>query len=81
MHKISLYVMFTLMTEKKGIKIHGKRTTESMYKEYTQLEDMKVMRSLEPGILTKSQKIGSLRAINLIKEKLWKTKSKDVHIW
>ena len=54
MHKISLYVMFTLMTEKKGIKIHGERTTESMYKEYTQLEDMKVMRSLEPGILTKS---------------------------
>ena len=55
MHKISLYVMFTLMTEKKGIKIHGERTTESMYKEYTQLEEMKVMVVLDPESLTKSK--------------------------
>ena len=40
-----------------------------MYKEYIQLEDMKLMKGLNPGSLTRSQKRGALRAINSIKEK------------
>ena len=40
-----------------------------MYKEYKQLEDVKVMGALNPGILTRSHKKGALRAIDLIKEK------------
>ena len=46
-----------------------------MYKEYTQLEDMKLMESLNPESLTRSQKKGALRAINPIKEK-WSGKLK-----
>ena len=42
----------------------------AMYKEYTQLEDMKVMGALKPESLTRSQNKVALRAINLIKEKL-----------
>ena len=40
-----------------------------MYKEYTQLEEMKVMGELKPDSLTRSHKKGELRSINLIKEK------------
>ena len=38
-----------------------------MYKEYTKLEDMKVMGALKPDSLKISQKKGALRAIKLIK--------------
>ena len=40
-----------------------------MYKEYTQMEYMKVMGSLEPEILKRLHKKGEPWAINLIKEK------------
>ena len=40
-----------------------------MYKEYTQLEDMKGMWALYPGSLTISKKKGVLLTINSIKEK------------
>ena len=40
-----------------------------MYKYYTQLDDMKVTVVLIPDSLTKSQKMGFLCIINLIKEK------------
>ena len=40
-----------------------------MYKKYTQLEDMKLMGTLNPDSHTRSQKKIALRAINLIKEK------------
>ena len=63
-HKLAVDV--TLMTAKKGIKTHGERAVAAMYKEYTQLEEIKLMVALEPG-LTISQKKGALRAINLIK--------------
>ena len=33
---------------KKGIKKHGDRAVADIYKESTQLEDMKVMESLDP---------------------------------
>ena len=40
-----------------------------MYKEYTQLEDIKVMLALNPDSLIISHNKGALRAMNLIKEK------------
>ena len=69
MHKLAVDVTFTQMTAKKGIRKHVERVVADMYNEYTQLEDMKLMGSLNPNSLTISQKKGSLRAINLIKEK------------
>ena len=53
MHKLAMDVTFTQMTSKKGIKKHGDRAVEAMYKEYIQLEDMKVMGALNPDILTR----------------------------
>ena len=50
------------------IKKHGERAVIAMYKEYTQLEDMKVMRALNYDSLKRSQNKVALRAINLIKE-------------
>ena len=67
MHKLAVDVTFTQMIAKKGIKKHGDRVVASMYKEYTQLEDIKVMGELKHYNLTRSQKKVSLRAINLIK--------------
>ena len=69
MHKLAVDVKFTLMTSKKGIKKRGERAVAGMYKEYTQLKDTTVMGSLNPDRLTKTQKKGALRAINVIKEK------------
>ena len=69
MHKLTVDVTFTQMTTKKGIEKHGERAVSAMYKEYTQLEDMKVMGEINSESLTRSHKKGELRAINLIKEK------------
>ena len=66
-HKLAVDVTFTQMTAKKGIKKHGEIAVAAIYKEYTQLEYMKVMGALNPDSLTISQKKGSLRAIKLIK--------------
>ena len=49
--------------------MQGERELTAMYKEYTQLEDMKLMGALNPDSLKRSQKKGTLRTINLIKEK------------
>ena len=43
MQKISVDVTFTHMTTNKGIKRHGDRTVDTMYKEYKKSENMKVM--------------------------------------
>ena len=53
--KIAVYVMFMQIIAKKGIKRHYERSIASMYKEYTQLEEMKVMVVLDPESLTKSK--------------------------
>ena len=58
MNTLAVDVTFTQMTAKEGIKKHGERELVSMYKEYTQLEDTKVMGALEPERLTRSQKKG-----------------------
>ena len=68
MHKLSVDVTFTQITAKKGIKTHGERAVEAIYKEYTQLEYMKVMGALNPDSLIISHNKGAPRAINLIKE-------------
>ena len=69
MHKLAVDVTFTKMMSKNGIKKHGVRAVEAMYKEYKQVEDMKVIGALIPDSLTRSQKKRALNAINLIKEK------------
>ena len=53
-------VTFTQMTAKKGIKKDGERELIAMYKEYTQLEDMKLMGELDLNSLTISHKKVSL---------------------
>ena len=68
MHKLAVNVTFTLMKSKKGIKNHEERGLSVMYKEYIKLEYIKVMRALDSGSLTKSQKKGALWEINLIKK-------------
>ena len=80
MNKIDVGVTFMKITTKKGINIHEERVISAMYKEYTHIEYMQVMRALEPKTPTKSEKREALQAINLIKEKnMRKTKRKDVH--
>ena len=69
MQKLAVDVTFIHMKAMKGINKHGDREVEDLYKEYTQLEYMKVMGALDPDSLTRSHKKGSLGAINLIEEK------------
>ena len=69
MHKPAVNVTFKHMAVKKEIKKHGEIEVEYMYKEYTKLEGMDVMGALDLNSLTRSQKKGALRAINLIEEK------------
>ena len=76
MHKLAMDVTFTLMTAKKGIKKHGEREVAAINKEYTKLEDMKVMGGMNPDSLTISQKKGALRSINLIKKSIRKLKGR-----
>ena len=52
----------------KGIKNHGERAVTDIYREYTQLEDMKVLGELNRDSLTISHKKGALRSITSIKE-------------
>ena len=58
MHKIDVDVVFRQMTSKNVIKRHGERAVSAMYKEYIQLDYMKVMKSLDPYRLKISQKRG-----------------------
>ena len=55
------------MTAKKGIKLLGEVAVTAMFKEYKQLDDLKVLGILDPDLLTLEQKKNSLRATNLIK--------------
>ena len=58
MHKIAVDMKFAQMKSKKGIKSHGEQLVAAMYKYYIHIEDMKVMGTLDPESLTKSQKWG-----------------------
>ena len=81
MHKLAVDVTFTQMTYKKGIKKHGYRAVATIYNKYKQLEDMKLIESLDPDSFTRSQKKYALRVINLIKKMEWKIKRGDVRRW
>ena len=56
------------MPDKKVIKKHVEVEVSFMYNKYTKLKPIKAMGTLDPGSLTRSQKKGALRAINLIQE-------------
>ena len=57
------------MTATKGLKMFGERAVAAMFKEYKQLDDMKVLRRARKIDLTIDNKRRALRAINLIKDK------------
>jgi len=68
--QIATNVMFTQMSATKGIKMFKEHVVAAMLKEYTQLDDMNAVGSLDPDKLTPEQKRRALPAVNLIKEKL-----------
>ena len=55
MLKLAVHVTFIHITSKKGIQKHGERAVSTIYNEYTQLKDIKLMRLLDPDSLTISQ--------------------------
>ena len=55
-HKIDVYAMFTQITFKKGIKRNYIRELATIYNDYTHLEEMILMRTLNPDSITKSKK-------------------------
>ena len=57
------------MTEGKGIKLFGARDVSAMFKEYKQLQDMKVLGQINPNSISSEQKIKALRETNFFKEK------------
>jgi hypothetical protein len=62
------YIMHQ-MTVKAGIKKHGKAAEAALMNEFAQLKALDVYESVDPATLTKKQRAGALRTINLIKEK------------
>ena len=52
MHKLAVDATFTHMKYKEVINSYGYRRAKDMYKEYIQLEDTRVMVSLDPDSLT-----------------------------
>jgi hypothetical protein len=59
----------TQMSFKEGLKRYGKEAEAALMKEFAQLEDLNVYEAVNARLLTKEQRRGALRAINLIKEK------------
>ena len=62
-------IIMNQMSAKKGIRKHGKVAIEAIFKEYAQLDDLDVFRSIAASSLTKEQKNEALRLITVIKEK------------
>ena len=67
--KSIFHYILNQMTAKAGITKHGKAAEEALMKEFAQLEELDVYKSVNVRTLTKEQRRGALRAINLIKEK------------
>jgi Reverse transcriptase (RNA-dependent DNA polymerase)/Zinc knuckle len=65
---ITAYVL-TQMSAAAGIKIYGQPAVDAILKEFCQLHDKGVFEPKQALSLTIAQKKGSLRAVNLIKEK------------
>jgi hypothetical protein len=59
----------TQMSFKEGLKRYGKEAEAALMKEFAQLEDLNVYEAVNARLLSKEQRRGALRAINLIKEK------------
>ena len=57
------------MTAKAGIKKHGQKAIDALYKEFCQLDDKSVFEGIDASTLTYEQRKSALRAVNLIKEK------------
>ena len=64
-----LATTFTQMSERAGLRKHGKVAEAALMAEFAQLENMNTYESLDPNSLTNEQKRAALRAINLFKEK------------
>jgi hypothetical protein len=61
--------VMTQMSARAGIKKHGKAAENALLAEFSQLEALSVYQPVYAHSLTKEQRKGALRAINLIKEK------------
>jgi hypothetical protein len=61
--------VMTQMTAKAGLKKHGVFAETALLKEFTQQKDLDVWEVLDPLKLTFDEKMGALRALNLLKEK------------
>lgn len=59
----------TQMSERAGLRKHGKTAEAALMTEFSQLEDLDVYDALDPATLTRAQKKSALRAINVFKEK------------
>ena len=57
------------MTAKQGIKEFGQEAVAALMQEFAQLENLTVYEALDVKLLTRAQRRGALRAINLIKRK------------
>jgi hypothetical protein len=61
--------VLTQMSAAAGIKVFGQSAVDAIYKEFTQLHDKGVFEPRHASSLTPAEKHGSLRTVNLIKEK------------
>jgi Reverse transcriptase (RNA-dependent DNA polymerase) len=61
--------VMTQMTAKAGLRKHGELAEAALLKEFTQQKDLDVWEILDPLKLTYEERMGALRALNLLKEK------------
>lgn len=65
----ALHVLFQQMSAKEGIKKFGEEAVAAMFKEYMQIDNLKVVGRVDKRKLTRELKRKALRAVNLIKKK------------
>ena len=61
--------MFNQMTDKAGIRKHGQKAVDALFKDFAQIDTKGVIKTIKASDLTNAQRKNALRAINLIKEK------------
>ena len=69
MRRLLFAYVLTQMSEKAGLRKHGKAAEDAMLREFSQLKDLSVFAPMYAHELTPEQRRAALRAINLIKEK------------
>jgi hypothetical protein len=67
--KVVFEHVMTQMSAKAGIRKHGKAAEDALIAEFSQMEDLNVYEPISPSTLSREQKKGALRTINMIKEK------------